>query len=49
LDVKLSDAERKALERITGGRVLQDARLEVKMQVKVRKAAKRLDSSERFR
>jgi hypothetical protein len=37
IDVKLTEAERKTLERITGGKVLDDARLEVKVQVKVRK------------
>jgi hypothetical protein len=37
IDVKLTEAERKALERITRGTVLESARLEVKVQVKVRK------------
>ncbi len=36
LDVKLSERERKALERITGAKVLEDARLEVKVQVKTK-------------
>jgi hypothetical protein len=36
LDVKLSASERKAMERITGGRVLPDARLEVKVKVEVK-------------
>ena len=35
-DVQLSAKEQKAIERITGGKVLKDAKLEVQVQVEVK-------------
>jgi hypothetical protein len=37
LYVKLSERERRSLERIAGAKVLPDARLEVRIQVEVKK------------
>jgi hypothetical protein len=37
VDVKLTQAERKAIGKIIGGQVFQDARLQVKVRIQVRK------------